>query len=315
MLNGDASSHPFHSLPPPPPPPPHSHQTLFSSFGYHRLSPSSADEPRYGQGSSPLASCSRWISFFSFKVCIESFLSARPLSPLPWCVCTRVRAGVCTWVRACACRCVRVDVCAHAGVCMRVCVRACRQACACRCGHSCMPSAPSPARPLQRCCSTPRPAALLPAHPTLATPVSPAAGQGWRQHRAAGSPCCARGPCSPAHPAWVCGNPQNHSPGSVPGGRAGQCGAWPGAAGAGTLYPLQPPPQGVRHPANGFNWVGAVRSEWEGAAAPGVLSWGMLSGLAQGRQCPAAPWGPSPWHGPVLDAVGPCIGSAQRADI
>ncbi|XP_017589755.1 PREDICTED: caskin-1 [Corvus brachyrhynchos] len=51
VLNGDASSHPFHSLPPPPPPPPHSHQTLFSSFGYHRLSPSSADEPRYGQGS------------------------------------------------------------------------------------------------------------------------------------------------------------------------------------------------------------------------------------------------------------------------
>ncbi|XP_064009540.1 caskin-1 isoform X1 [Pogoniulus pusillus] len=52
VLNGDASSHPFHSLPPPPPPPPHSHQTLFSSFGYHRLSPSSADEPRYGQGRS-----------------------------------------------------------------------------------------------------------------------------------------------------------------------------------------------------------------------------------------------------------------------
>uniref|UniRef100_A0A8C3KAC3 CASK interacting protein 1 n=1 Tax=Calidris pygmaea TaxID=425635 RepID=A0A8C3KAC3_9CHAR len=51
VLNGDASSHPFHSLPPPPPPPPHSHQTLFSSFGYHRLSPSSADELRYGQGS------------------------------------------------------------------------------------------------------------------------------------------------------------------------------------------------------------------------------------------------------------------------
>ncbi|KAM8798414.1 caskin-1 isoform 2-T2 [Eudromia elegans] len=51
VLNGDASSHPFHSLPPPPPPPPHSHQTLFSSFGYHRLSPSSADEPRCRQGS------------------------------------------------------------------------------------------------------------------------------------------------------------------------------------------------------------------------------------------------------------------------
>ncbi|XP_064376099.1 caskin-1 [Dromaius novaehollandiae] len=51
VLNGDASSHPFHSLPPPPPPPPHSHQTLFSSFGYRRLSPSSADEPRYGPGS------------------------------------------------------------------------------------------------------------------------------------------------------------------------------------------------------------------------------------------------------------------------
>ncbi|KAK2533600.1 Caskin1 [Columba guinea] len=51
VLNGDASSHPFHSLPPPPPPPPHSHQTLFSSFGYRRLSPSSADEPRDAQGS------------------------------------------------------------------------------------------------------------------------------------------------------------------------------------------------------------------------------------------------------------------------
>lgn len=142
-------------------------------------------------------------------------------------------------MQGCVCGRVRACGCVHA------CVRACRQACACRCGHTCMPSAPSPARPLQRCCSTPWPAALLPAHPTLATPVSPAAGQGWRQHRAAGSPCCARGPCSPAHPIRERGNPQNHSPGSVPGGRAGQRGAWPGAAGAGTLYPLQPPPRGV----------------------------------------------------------------------
>ncbi|XP_075755976.1 caskin-1 isoform X2 [Pelodiscus sinensis] len=44
VLNGDASSHPLHFLPPPPPPPPHSHQPLFSSFGYHRLPPSAAEE-------------------------------------------------------------------------------------------------------------------------------------------------------------------------------------------------------------------------------------------------------------------------------
>lgn len=100
MLNGDASSHPFHSLPPPPPPPPHSHQTLFSSFGYHRLSPSSADEPRYGQGSSPLASCSPWI-FLSFPLKRVSFSLCSACPPQGGCrVCVCVHA-------ACACACMR----------------------------------------------------------------------------------------------------------------------------------------------------------------------------------------------------------------
>lgn len=162
VLNGDASSHPFHSLPPPPPPPPHSHQTLFSSFGYHRLSPSSADEPPYGQGSSPLASCSRWISFFAFNVCIESFLSARPLPPsamlcLPMCRRVRVRA------RGCACRRVHVCVCA----CRRV-----------RAQMRVHMHVPSTAPPCQRCCSTAGPMALLLGHPQCPTsylhhPVTP----------------------------------------------------------------------------------------------------------------------------------------------
>lgn len=229
MLNGDASSHPFHSLPPPPPPPPHSHQTLFSSFGYHRLSPSSADEPRYGQGSSPLASCSRWISFFSFKVCIESFLSARPLSPLPWCVCTRVRAGVCKCVHVGACTCMQACacVCVHAGRRVRAgaCTRACRR--------------PPPLHAVSSAAVALWPTALPPAHPTLTTPVSLAARQGWRQHGAAGCPRSAHGPCSSAPPlVRACGDPQKHSPGSVPGGRAEQHGAQLGATGAGTLCSL-----------------------------------------------------------------------------
>lgn len=51
--------------------------------------------------------------------------------------------------------------------------------------------------------------------------------------------------------------------------------------------------------------------EWEGAVVLGVLSWGMLSGLTQRRQCPAAPWGPSLWHGQVMDAawIGKCLES------
>ncbi|XP_028669632.2 caskin-1 isoform X1 [Erpetoichthys calabaricus] len=49
VANGD-THHQFHYLPPPPPPPPHSHQPLFSSFGYHRA-PSSAGQPRPGPGS------------------------------------------------------------------------------------------------------------------------------------------------------------------------------------------------------------------------------------------------------------------------
>lgn len=102
MLNGDASSHPFHSLPPPPPPPPHSHQTLFSSFGYHRLSPSSADEPRYGQGSSPLASCSPWI-FLSFPLKRVSFSLCSACPPLGGlqgvCVCA---CSVCMRLHACS---------------------------------------------------------------------------------------------------------------------------------------------------------------------------------------------------------------------
>ncbi|XP_078520968.1 caskin-1 [Lissotriton helveticus] len=50
VINGDA--HPaFHcTLPPPPAPPPHSHQPLFSSFGYHRPR-STGDELRYLPGS------------------------------------------------------------------------------------------------------------------------------------------------------------------------------------------------------------------------------------------------------------------------
>ncbi|XP_043349629.1 caskin-1 isoform X1 [Dermochelys coriacea] len=51
VLNGDSSSHLFHFLPPPPPPPPHSHLPLFSSFGYHRLPHSTAEELPYGPGS------------------------------------------------------------------------------------------------------------------------------------------------------------------------------------------------------------------------------------------------------------------------
>ncbi|XP_019397403.1 PREDICTED: caskin-1 isoform X1 [Crocodylus porosus] len=51
VLNGDASAHPLHLLPPPPPPPSHSHQPLFSSFGYHRLPHSPAGERHCGQGS------------------------------------------------------------------------------------------------------------------------------------------------------------------------------------------------------------------------------------------------------------------------
>lgn len=294
MLNGDASSHPFHSLPPPPPPPPHSHQTLFSSFGYHRLSPSSADEPRYGQGSSPLASCSRWISFFSFSVCVESFLSARPLPPLPRGVCTRLRAGVRKRARGRACR--RVHVC------VRVCMEA---GCACGCVHTCMPSAPSPARPLQRCCSALQPSAPLLAHPTLTTPVSPAAGQGWRQHRAA------HGPCPPCR---VCGDPQKRSPGSVPGaGRGSTVPGWqPRVQGPSARCSL---PRG----ALDAQQVALTRSGLCPQSGKGLwcwpLSWGMPWGLAQHRQCPARPWGPSLGHGQVTDAAGLRVGSAWRADI
>ncbi|XP_069037022.1 caskin-1 isoform X2 [Lepisosteus oculatus] len=49
VVNGD-SYHQFHFLPPPPPPPPHSHQPLFTSFGYNR-SHSTSEELRCGQGS------------------------------------------------------------------------------------------------------------------------------------------------------------------------------------------------------------------------------------------------------------------------
>ncbi|MGH0142019.1 UNVERIFIED_CONTAM: hypothetical protein FKN15_030018 [Acipenser sinensis] len=48
MVNGE-TYHQFHYLPPPPPPPPHSHQPLFSSFGYHR-SYSTSEELHCGQG-------------------------------------------------------------------------------------------------------------------------------------------------------------------------------------------------------------------------------------------------------------------------
>lgn len=160
MLNGDASSHPFHSLPPPPPPPPHSHQTLFSSFGYHRLSPSSADEPRYGQGSSPLASCSPWIfPFFSFKsVCrVFSLCSASPPSP----------GGL-------------------QGVC--VCMQSVHAACMCAVGTA---GAIAPrAHPLQRHCHTlcpqhgppspprcPHAPLWVPEHPQ--STQGPVPGQGW----------------------------------------------------------------------------------------------------------------------------------------
>ncbi|MBN3306888.1 CSKI1 protein, partial [Amia calva] len=49
VVNGD-SYHQFHFLPPPPPPPPHSHQPLFTSFGYSR-SHSTSEELHCGQGS------------------------------------------------------------------------------------------------------------------------------------------------------------------------------------------------------------------------------------------------------------------------
>ncbi|RXN02117.1 Caskin-1 [Acipenser ruthenus] len=48
VVNGEMY-HQFHYLPPPPPPPPHSHQPLFSSFGYHR-SYSTSEELHCGQG-------------------------------------------------------------------------------------------------------------------------------------------------------------------------------------------------------------------------------------------------------------------------
>ncbi|MGH0117029.1 UNVERIFIED_CONTAM: hypothetical protein FKN15_024974 [Acipenser sinensis] len=48
VVNGE-TYHQFHYLPPPPPPPPHSHQPLFSSFGYHR-SYSTSEELHCGQG-------------------------------------------------------------------------------------------------------------------------------------------------------------------------------------------------------------------------------------------------------------------------
>lgn len=203
MLNGDASSHPFHSLPPPPPPPPHSHQTLFSSFGYHRLSPSSADEPRYGQGSSPLASCSRWISFFSFSVCIESFLSARPLPPLPRGVCTRLRAGV--RKRACgrACGHVHVRTCAHAGACMCVCVCAWRQGVRVVCAGVCTQACHRPP-PLH----APSSAAAALCGPRLRCwhiPPSPPRCPRLRG-RAGGSTVL---PMAPAHPVGCVGTPRN----------------------------------------------------------------------------------------------------------
>ncbi|KAL4659111.1 caskin-1-like isoform X1 [Arapaima gigas] len=48
VVNGD--SYQYHALLPPPPPPPHSHQPLFTSFGYSR-SQLSAGHPQGGQGS------------------------------------------------------------------------------------------------------------------------------------------------------------------------------------------------------------------------------------------------------------------------
>ncbi|KAG7460014.1 hypothetical protein MATL_G00216720 [Megalops atlanticus] len=49
VVNGDSQYPQFHVLPPPPPPPPHSHQPLFTSFGYSR-SPGTSEELHCGQG-------------------------------------------------------------------------------------------------------------------------------------------------------------------------------------------------------------------------------------------------------------------------
>ncbi|KAG5854486.1 hypothetical protein ANANG_G00038350 [Anguilla anguilla] len=49
VVNGD-SYHQIHILPPPPPPPPHSHQPLFTSFGYNR-SQSTSEELHCAKGS------------------------------------------------------------------------------------------------------------------------------------------------------------------------------------------------------------------------------------------------------------------------
>lgn len=93
VLNGDSSSHPFHFLPPPPPPPPHSHLPLFSSFGYHRLPHSTAEELPYGPGSSPLASWVFiwfvflfWVAFPSPLVCFGACASGGvcPTPPFPF---------------------------------------------------------------------------------------------------------------------------------------------------------------------------------------------------------------------------------------
>lgn len=189
VLNGDASSHPFHSLPPPPPPPPHSHQTLFSSFGYRRLSPSSADEPRDAQGSSSLASCSPWTSCFSFNVCIESFsfYSASPLCHGGFARrCVQARARGCVYMHAGGC--MRVHAAGVCGVCT----------CACRCPLPCTPS----------------PAAL--SGPRHIPPSPPCCPQDCGQCRAALSTLC-----SCPRSVRMRGDPQKHPPGSVPGAGLG----------------------------------------------------------------------------------------------
>lgn len=187
--------------------------------------------------------------------------------------------GAATRAQAPARGCVRVCVCACRRVhaCVSVCMRAQGRA------GPCTPACRRPP-PLHALCS----AAPAPRGPRLRgwhTPVCPSVP---------GVPGCGAAPCcwfcalcSPAHPVWVRGDPE----GKLQVVCLVRCpaGALPAAASL------------VRCPAG-----------WEGAAAPGVFSWGMLLGLAQRRRCPANPWGPSSWHGQAMDAAGLHVVSSRE---
>lgn len=170
--------------------------------------------------------------FFSFKACVESFLSARPLSL------AGALQGVC--------------------VCMqRVHARACVQRG--QWGHTGGTRVPS-----------------LPPHPRSSAAVTPCA-HGTSHPPHPGAPTLCPRPLRSNLSVWA---PPKHSQPCAGAGLAAWCHG-------------DPPPATASLQGPALTRLELCTQSWKGLRRWG-LSQGMLLGLAQRRQSPAEPWGPSP---------------------